>query len=121
MSVLDASALLCFLQDETGADAVEAALVDGGVVGSANWSEVAQKVFQRGGNWELARSLLLSYGLSIEPVSEADAELAARLWLELQSLSLGDRLCLALGERQGASVLTTDRQWPRSSTIIQVR
>jgi len=40
--VLDASALLAFLQDEPGAVAVEQAL-SGSLLSSVNWSEVVQK------------------------------------------------------------------------------
>ena len=36
MSVLDASALLAFVQDEPGADEVEAALAQGSQCGAAN-------------------------------------------------------------------------------------
>ena len=50
MTVLDASALLAFLQGEPGADLVEASLHAGAVCGAANWSEVAQKVLDAGGD-----------------------------------------------------------------------
>lgn len=110
MSVLDASALLAFLQGEPGADLVEDLLgATESVCGAANWSEVAQQVRQRGGDWELARALLLSYGLVIEPVLEVDAEAAAELWASQPHLSLGDRLCLALARRLAREVVTADR------------
>ena len=76
MNVFDASALLAFLQNEAGADAVEAALDDGGACGAANWSEIGQKVRAHDRDWELARALLLGYGLEIEPVGLEDAEWA---------------------------------------------
>lgn len=72
--VVDASALLAMLAGEAGAEAVEARLEDGAVCGAANWSEVAQKVRAAGRDWELARALLLSYELDVEPVTMADAE-----------------------------------------------
>lgn len=37
------------------------------------------------------------------------------------SLSLGDRLCLALGKRLGATVLTADKAWGEGKGIEQVR
>lgn len=120
MTVLDASAVLAFLQGESGADRVEAVL-DGGVIGAANWSEVAQKVRASGGDWGIARSLLLSYGVRVEPVSGADAEGAALRWRRGSGLSLGDRLCLALADRLGAPVLTADRAWGESQGVIQLR
>ncbi|OUZ11964.1 VapC toxin family PIN domain ribonuclease [Aeromicrobium sp. PE09-221] len=120
MTVLDASALLAFLQGEAGADEVEKELPRG-VIGAANWSEVAQKVMARAGDWDLARGLLESYGLTVEPVTLDDAEHAARLWRAGSGLSLGDRLCLALGDRRDARVLTADRAWGSSGRIDQLR
>ena len=66
--VLDASAILAFVQDEEGADTVEAELLAGACCGSANWSEVAQKVLAADRDWGLVRSLLMSYAVAIEPV-----------------------------------------------------
>jgi len=121
VNLFDASALLSFLNGEEGADQVETALIDGGRCGAANWSETAQKVRQRGADWSLARGLLLSYGLVVEPVTAADAELAAEQWQPRSALSLGDRLCLAQGARLAATVWTADRAWGSSGTIRQIR
>jgi PIN domain nuclease of toxin-antitoxin system len=121
VNVFDASALLAFLQGEVGADATEAALEEGGSCGAANWSEVAQKIRASGRDWMLARALLQSYDLAAEPVLVDDAELAARLWRKGSGHSLGDRLCLALGERLDATVLTADRSWGTKGRIRQVR
>ncbi|SNS50256.1 PIN domain nuclease, a component of toxin-antitoxin system (PIN domain) [Micrococcales bacterium KH10] len=120
MIVLDASAVLAFLQDEQGADRVEK-LLPSAVIGAANWSEVAQKVRARGGNWHVASALLQSYGLSIEAVTVSDAEQAAELWHRGSGLSLGDRLCLALGNRLHVKVLTADRAWSESDFVEQLR
>ena len=120
MMVLDASALLAFMRHEQGGDRVEAEL-DGGVVGAANWSEVAQKTRALGGDWGVARSLLLSYDLRIEPVTEADAERAGSSWQKGSGLSLGDRLCLALADRLGVAALTADRAWGESDRVVQIR
>lgn len=120
MSVLDASAALAFLAGEPGADVVEAAL-DGAVIGAANWSEVMQKVVVSGANWPAARSWLESYGVSVEPVTRSDAERAVQLWESRPSLSLADRLCIALGERLGRVVLTAGSRWGTSDEIRQLR
>ncbi len=120
-TVLDASAVLAFLQDEDGAEVVADALADVAVCGAANWSEVAQKVLASGRDWSLARALLGSYGIRIEPVAVEDAEWAARRWRRGEGLSLGDRLCLALGERLAAPVLTADTSWGSSQRVRQIR
>lgn len=121
MNVFDASALLTFLQGEQGADQVEDALRNGGACGAANWSEIAQKIRAHGRNWDLSRSLLLSYGVQVESVTVTDAERAASRWAHGQGLSLADRLCLALGDRLDADVWTADRAWGTSGRIRQVR
>lgn len=111
MIVLDASAVLAYLQGEPGADVVDEALGAGVVIGAANYSEVAQKVRSARGDWDLARALLHSHELRVEAVTAEDAERAAHLWEKGSGLSLGDRLCLALGDRLGLDVLTADRAW----------
>ena len=121
MNLFDASALLAFLGDEGGADVVERELERGGACGAANWSEVAQKVRAHGRDWELARALLASYDLSVEPVGSADAEAAAALWRAGRGLSLGDRLCLAQGERLDATIWTADSSWGTGGSIRQIR
>jgi PIN domain nuclease of toxin-antitoxin system len=121
VNVFDASALLAFLQGEEGAARIEEALKSGGACGAANWSEVAQKVRSHGRNWDLARSLLASYGLRVEVVTVADAEWAARRWTRGQGLSLADRLCLALGARLDADIWTADQAWGSGQRIRQIR
>ena len=121
MNLFDSSALLAFLRGEAGSDVVEQALETGGVCGAANWSEVARKVRSHGRDWAQARALLLSYDLAVEPVTVADAEAAASQWKVGSGLSLGDRLCLSLGTRLGATVWTADRQWGTDDPVRQIR
>ena len=121
MNLFDASALLCFLRGEDGADVVERELLAGGACSAANWSEVAQKVAEREHDWRPARALLLSYALTVEPVVTADAETAARLWRRGSGLSLGDRLGLATGQRLGAVVWTAHAAWGTAEPVRQVR
>lgn len=121
MTVIDASALLAFVQGEPGADVVEQGLSADPRCGAANWYEVAQKVLAAGRNWDLVRSLLLSYGVAVEPVLADDAEWAARRWRPGEGLSIADRLCLALADRVDADVLTADTAWGNGGRIRQIR
>lgn len=120
-AVLDASALLAFLRGEKGADLVEARLEEGAVCGAANWSEVAQKVLAAERDWDLARALLWSYGVAVDPVTAEDAEWAARRWRRGEGLSLADRLCLALAERLDADAWTADSAWGTGGRIRAIR
>lgn len=121
MKVLDASALLAFLQGEAGSRVVAEALESGANCAAVNWSEVAQKVRASGRDWDLSRALLLSYDLRIEPVTAEDAERAARSWRAGSGMSLADRLCLALAHRLGAPALTADGHWGVAPPVVQIR
>lgn len=120
-TVLDASAVLAFLQGEAGAEVVEQALIEGACCAAVNWSEVAQKVRATGRDWDLVRALLISYGIRVDPVVLDDGEWAARRWRRGEGLSLADRLCQALAERVEADVLTADRTWGSNGRIRQIR
>ena len=119
MTVLDASAVLAFLQGEPGADVVREHL-GGSVIGSANLAEVLAKLdgpVER----SLAEAILLSSGVRTEPVSADDARRSAEIEDSSLGLSLGDRLCLALADRLAEAALTADRAWGNSDRILQIR
>lgn len=122
-SVIDASVVLAWLQDEPGSDEAERHLVEG-IIGAANWSEVLQKARQHGAQPGLVARLLTSFGLRVVDVTAEDAERAADLWVSGSTLSLADRLCLALGLRLDLAVVTTDSAWrsmSRGPRVILVR
>ena len=109
-TVVDASVVLAWLQDEPGADEAEPLLMEG-FIGAANWSEVLQRVRQHGAPAGVVARLLASFGLTVVEVTRADAEIAAGLWQRGTALSLADRLCLALGVRANLPVATADAAW----------
>lgn len=120
-AVLDASALLAYLQQESGCDAVKAVL-NAAVVSTVNWAEVIQKA--RAGNVDTAglRNDLVALGLKLEPFTVEQAEVAGELRQRTQKLglSLGDRACLALGLETGMPVYTADRAWRRLNLGIPI-
>ena len=122
-TVVDASVVLAWLQDEPGAEEAEPMLMEG-LIGAANWSEVLQKARQTGAPADIVARLLTSFGMTVVDVTEADAMVAAELWRRSAPLSLADRFCLALGVRTGLPVATADGAWvdvPGQSRVIVIR
>ena len=110
--VLDASALLAYLQDEPGGERVRA-VISQAVMSTVNWAEVIGKARDQGVDTRGLQQDLQSLGLALEPFSAAQAEIAGRLKERNRphGLSLGDRACLALGDDRGETVCTADRAW----------
>lgn len=126
--VLDASALLAYLQGEPGSDVVQAALAAGAVINIVNYAEVLSRLGDAGEEPAAVHQHLQEQGLiggllEIVPLTEDDAVAIARLRAATrgQGLSLGDRVCLATGLRLGRAVLTADRSWTAIDAGIPVQ
>ena len=120
-AILDASALLAFLQNEPGCDQVEAALPEA-VISSVNWAEVVQKSIAAAVDVKGMREDLEALGLRIVPFTAEEAEIAAQLWQKTRQggLSLGDRACLSTGIRLDTTVLTADKIWGTLNLAVAV-
>jgi ribonuclease VapC len=120
--ILDASALLVFLLSEPGEERVADALLGGATMTTLNFAEVAAKYVSRGAMVR-AETLLQRLPVTLVSVDEdlalQSAQLADLIWPV--PLSLGDRVCLALGQRTGQLVLTADRGWLRLAEAVGVR
>ncbi len=117
-AVLDASALLAYLQDEPGAEPVADAIALGASMSSVNVAEVLSQAADRGVDpGELANELaargLLGGAIDVEPFTTADAVDVARLrpLTRAAGLSIADRACLALARRLGSPAVTADAAW----------
>ena len=110
--MLDASALLALVHREAGAERVKAAL-PAAVLSTVNLAEVVTKLVERGMPPDDIADLLQSFDLDLHAFDETLAFETGVLRASTRGrgLSLGDRACLALARRLGASVLTADRAW----------
>lgn len=121
-AVLDASAILALLRNEAGAEQVGELIADA-LVSTVNEAEVISKLIWRGETPE--RALLIAATLPYQVVG-LDRQLAQRagaLWAETkpQGLSLGDRCCIALAERERLPAITTDTQWAKVTTGVDIK
>ncbi len=121
VSVLDASAVLALLNDETGAEQVADWLGDA-LISSMNWSEVAERSLSIGLGIGGLREELEDLGVRVAGFDAVHAELAAVLREPTREvgLSLADRACLALAGDLGAPALTADRSWADLEVGIEI-
>lgn len=119
--VLDASAVLCLIRNEPGADTVKAVLADSSI-GAVNLSEVIAKMADLGMDADLIDAVLGPLQLPAIPFDAAQARIAGLMRPATRplGLSLGDRACLALAEQSGAAAMTTDRAWSALSGPAKV-
>jgi PIN domain nuclease of toxin-antitoxin system len=110
--VLDASALLCLLFEEDGAEQV-AARLPGAMISAVSYSEVIAKLVDRGMPADEIVPLMADLDIELVPVDRAQAEAAGLLGAgtRARGLSTGDRASLALAQSRGAVALTADRGW----------
>ncbi|SEJ45657.1 PIN domain nuclease, a component of toxin-antitoxin system (PIN domain) [Deinococcus reticulitermitis] len=110
--VLDASALIAYLNRERGGERV-APHLRGAFLSTVNLSEVMVRVVELGHQAQDVPEDVADLQVEIVSFSPEHARLAAELRPATRALglSLGDRACLALGLERGATVLTADRAW----------
>jgi ribonuclease VapC len=121
-AILDSSAILAVLNDEPGADLV-VAVIDDALVSTVNYAEVVAKLVERGSTAVEAQSALQSLALTMMDFDIALAQRTGVLLRETMNrgLSLGDRACLALAEREGAPAMTGDRSWVGAVASVEIR
>lgn len=112
--VLDASALLAVLLEETGSEVV-ANVLSSCSLSAVNYAEVLTRLVREGLPPDEAIRKLAALKLPVIPWDQALAEAAADLGplAKTHGLSLGDRACLATARSLRRVVLTTERTWRR--------
>jgi ribonuclease VapC len=114
MIVLDASALLAFVQREPGGLKVKAELSNC-FISAVNFTEVLNRLQKTLGGQNAAVAALQLPALlrEVAPYAESDAHSTSVIHAATRNLglSLGDCICLALGQKLNADVWTCDRNW----------
>ncbi|MGA3071692.1 MAG: PIN domain-containing protein [Terracidiphilus sp.] len=116
--VLDASAVLAMILNESSGERVYALLdalelgSDAEVfISSVNWCEILTRMQRE--NLLLHGDDLSAVlaGVELVPFGRTEAEVAAAYTHVSRALSLGDRACLALAKSKQATAWTTERLW----------
>ena len=116
--LLDASAVLAWLQEEPGSEVVDEVL-DESAIASINAAEVLHKLIGQGATAEQAGEILAR--LAVPIVDFASGHLAAATrFSKIKGLSLGDRACLAVAEGMGIMAVTADQQWSTSGARVRL-
>ncbi len=122
--VLDASAILALLNQESGAEKVEQALLlPATCMSSVQFAEVTAKLIMAGVPVFHVQEIMAELSLIIIPLDEKIA-FESSLLMPLTKpfgLSLGDRVCLATSLVVGLPALTADKIWLqiKSSIIVE--
>jgi PIN domain nuclease of toxin-antitoxin system len=121
-AVLDASVLLAHISGEKGSEAVPQ-LANGALLSTVNLAEVFAKLLERNFTAKEAGETIYGYGFDPVPF---DRELSRRTGVlrpltKVLGLSLGDRACLALAQREGLPALTADKSWTKLNIGIEIR
>ncbi len=120
--ILDASALLAYLQNEKGFLEVEK-ILSSAFISTVNWSEVAQKLQTRQIDFKIIRQNLEILGLKFISFNVDHANKASELFQITSSfgLSLGDRACLATGIIEKMPVITADQIWQKLPLSLEIK
>ncbi len=121
-AVLDSSAVLAVLNDERGAEKVGAVLTDA-LLSTVNYAEVVAKLVERGTSYVEAKAALQSIALTTVDFDIALAQRTGELRAETRKrgLSLGDRACLSLAEREGVPAITADGSWVGAVSGVEIQ
>ena len=120
--VLDASALIAFMDLEPGSDLVAGCIGDS-MISAVNYSEVVAKFVSRGAPASRVDEAIRTVGLDVIDFDRSLASGAASLIAQTKDrgLSLGDRACLALAVRETLTAVTADRAWRGLSVGVNIQ
>lgn len=116
--VLDSSAILAVLQQESGSENVMPVLRHS-VITPANQCEVLSILVNRGMPIRSASNAFSALGVQVGTFDHTDAVKAAALAVN-KSLSLGDRICLGYAEALKLPAITADRHWDDVQVNIKI-
>ena len=121
--VVDASAILAYVFEERGAEAVDRWLDRGAAASALTVQETMSKLVEKGFSDGEAEEAILALGLNVVAIDTALAFAAGAMFPQTKpyGLSHGDRACLALGIQLDLPVVTADGNWSAVAPALKVR
>lgn len=121
-AVLDGSALLALLNDESGAERVAEAVSQGAAMSAVNYGEVIGKLRDSEIAVDEVMAILAPLDIQVFAFTESHAARVGDLRpvTKMAGLSFGDRACLALAEEFRVPALTTDQAWARIAVSVPI-
>jgi ribonuclease VapC len=121
-AVLDASAVLAHIGGEQGSSAVAQVAAEA-LISAVNLADVYSKLVERGLTADQADAIIYRYGFEIVPFDEELARQTGVLRSATRKLglSLGDRACLALAQRENLPAFTADKTWAKLNLGIDIK
>ena len=121
-AVLDSSAIMAVLRRETGFERVASVLARS-LVSVVNEAEVVTVLIRQGDPAEKALQIVRQLPYQAIDLDRHLAQRSGALWqaFKPKGLSLGDRCCLALAERERLPVLTSDQRWAELPIDVEVQ
>ncbi len=113
--LLDASALLAVIYEESGAEEVHEALRGATAISSVNVGEVVACLDEDGWTRREVAEVIDGFDMEIVPFDTATAVVSGELRSRTRrvAVGLGGRACLATAQRLGIRVMTADPAWRR--------
>ena len=117
--VLDASATLAVIFEETGADAVAMALRSGAAMSTVNAAEVSARLHQDRWTDPEVELVFEKLGIELLPFGSEVAMLSGKYRIATRhlGLGLGDRACLATARLEKCPALTADQSWQQLELV----
>lgn len=121
-AVIDASAVLAFVNRESGWERAAAEMPDG-IMSSVNVAEVVTRLILMGGSASQAEGAWSALNLQVEAFDSARAFAVGLLVARTRrfGLSLADRACLSLAIELGIPAVTADRAWSKLDLPVEIR
>lgn len=112
-AVIDSSALIAFLKDESFSLSELESILSHAVISSVNSCEVATILARLGMPISTIDELINETIGGVIPFDKELSLAAANLWefTKAYGLSLGDRACVALGQKLQLPIYTADKIW----------